>query len=634
MATDNEERETIGNRRRRLAAPPAGWSELPHEFLAAIAARLASPHNVSRFRSVCRKWRSLIPPQNPNFISPNFPRRITAEAKLPFNERHKYDSLFLVSSSVFVVQSVDSPSDFWVLTVEKSNSDNFRVLCPFSRDFAANLSKDFPKSLDLCDFNVTEIAKGYNFRVVIEDQKKYNLGLSYSLIPRRSLICSAYKVIMYPNPKSGFKTVDDFTVVVLYEGGNLAALKSNGRKLWYLCYTGDAHFDDIVLFKGMVCAVDRSGRVYAINEKARVVKTIVNIAIRRGDGVTYDYYMRKRLVESCGDLYLVVWAGVCAQGNAWFKVFKLNEALCRWFEVKHLGDRALFVGFDCCFFVSAREFRGCQPNRVVSQRNCFLRFGGDHISDDFLFEKVSKGVEKVQHLKDSEIMGLKPMHAGFLQSLWHFSTWNPDEEQKLKPDLCSKDAQVEDMKQTVVVNTCLISDTKKAEGGSGVVQSSPTNRAAFHGKEVRSELVPVLEKVWAKYGNIIEQSAIRSSDTIIMALESVAKVINILQNTSANKLTDHQVNYLVSTLSDLQLMQLKVDWLVPFVEKAVALNKSRQLAVALMELEKAKAHVEELKLKLLAESEKPDSGLNLAVVESISASGPIDLDKCLGEGVC
>ncbi|XP_021733525.1 uncharacterized protein LOC110700313 [Chenopodium quinoa] len=335
--------------------------------------------------------------------------------------------------------------------------------------------------------------------------------------------------------------------------------------------------------------------------------------------------MRKRLVESCGDLYLVVWAGVCAQGNVWFKVFKLNEALCRWFEVKHLGDRALFVGFDCCFFVSAREFRGCQPNRVVSQRSCFLRFGGDHISDDYLFERVSKGLEKVQHLKDSEIIGLKPMHAGFLQSLWHFSTWNPDEEQKVKPDLCGKDAQVEDMKQPVVVNT------KKAEGGSGVLQSFPTNRAAFQGKDVRSELVPVLEKVWAKYGNIIEQSAIRSSDTIIMALESVGKVINILQNASANKMTDHQVNNLVSTLSDLQLMQLKVDWLVPFVEKAVALNKSRQLAVALMELEKAKAHVEELKLKLLAESEKPDSRLNLAAVESISA---IDLDKCLGEGVC
>lgn len=166
------------------------------------------------------------------------------------------------------------------------------------------------------------------------------------------------------------------------------------------------------------------------------------------------------------------------------------------------------------------------------------------------------------------------------------------------------------------------------------MQPSETIPATFHGKEVKPELVPVLEKVWAKHGNILEGSAIRSSDTITMASESVAKVINILQNTSASNLSEEQMEYLVSTLSDLQLMQLKVDWLSPFVEKAVALYKSRQLAVALMELEKAKAHVEELKLKLLAESEKPDSGLKIAVVETLSASGPIDFDKCLGEGVC
>lgn len=175
----------------------------------------------------------------------------------------------------------------------------------------------------------------------------------------------------------------------------------------------------------------------------------------------------------------------------------------------------------------------------------------------------------------------------------------------------------------------------------------PPSQTKFQGIVVSSELVPILQKVWVKYGNIDEEFVYsRSCESKSMAFESLAKVINILQTVTVNNLTDDQAQYLVSTLGDLQYMGLELGWLVPFVEKAFVLHKSKPLAAALMEFEeafvlhKSKPLAEALseleKAKARAEEMVKNRKLNRrlgSLFESMLVSELMDLDIYLGEGI-
>ncbi|KAL2935715.1 Ribosomal RNA large subunit methyltransferase K/L [Bienertia sinuspersici] len=158
----------------------------------------------------------------------------------------------------------------------------------------------------------------------------------------------------------------------------------------------------------------------------------------------------------------------------------------------------------------------------------------------------------------------------------------------------------------------------------------------FQAIDVQSDHLPILEKVWTKHGDVLEGSAIHSCDTKTMALASLAKIIIILQTNNGNTLSDDQVQYLCSTFSDLQYMRLKVDWLAPCVENALAIHKSNQLQASLLELEKAKARAEEMEQKFLSEMAEMKRGLDNDIrllTKKMPVSGQIDQKKCLGEGL-
>lgn len=102
-----------------------------------------------------------------------------------------------------------------------------------------------------------------------------------------------------------------------------------------------------------------------------------------------------------------------------------------------------------------------------------------------------------------------------------------------------------------------------------------TSLEKFQGVDVSSELVPVLKKIWDKYGNIIEGHVVRSNGLLTWALESLANIIIILQKITGDSLNNSQAEYLNSTLVDLQLMHFRLEWLVPFVEKAFGISQKQ-----------------------------------------------------------
>ncbi|KNA10274.1 hypothetical protein SOVF_145910 [Spinacia oleracea] len=111
----------------------------------------------------------------------------------------------------------------------------------------------------------------------------------------------------------------------------------------------------------------------------------------------------------------------------------------------------------------------------------------------------------------------------------------------------------------------------------------------FQGVDVRSDFFPYLRKIW-KMHDFFEDHAVRSNGLLTWALESLAKMMIILQNNMGkgkgkSPLNESQAEYLTSTLVDLQSMQFRLDWLVPIVEKALSRYKSKEPGDIVMELQ-------------------------------------------------
>lgn len=145
----------------------------------------------------------------------------------------------------------------------------------------------------------------------------------------------------------------------------------------------------------------------------------------------------------------------------------------------------------------------------------------------------------------------------------------------------------------------------------------------FEALEIRPDLIPVLQKLWEKYGNIIEEHAVCSNGLLTWGLESLAKMLVTLQNNTATSLNEYQADYLKSTLVDLQSMNFKLDWLSPYVERALALHNNKEQVDTMIELEatrsklRAELHELEVRLKEIVGEE----------IENVMASTPLILEN-------
>ncbi|XP_074285259.1 uncharacterized protein LOC141610868 [Silene latifolia] len=176
--------------------------------------------------------------------------------------------------------------------------------------------------------------------------------------------------------------------------------------------------------------------------------------------------------------------------------------------------------------------------------------------------------------------------------------------------------------------------------------SSPTVRhgsdsatAKFEGFDIGPDSVSTLEKIWQKHGNIVENCAVRNTKIIGKALESLATMVHILDDNSALSLSNSQVDYLVSTLLDLRYIRFKVDWLIPFVENAEKLHKSKPLLESLNNLNQLSCQAMERRAVLLDELSKLDVEENkrqeelAKVFKMIPFCGQVNFDKPLGPGL-
>ncbi|KAJ4841614.1 hypothetical protein Tsubulata_004904 [Turnera subulata] len=336
------------------------WADLPKELLEMIGKCLDSRVDVLRFRSVCTSWRATIPlPSFDQEIPPvilKLPRPISAESILSHTTICRLE---ILHQNPAASSPVLPSKPCWLTEVEETRRGQLQLLHPVSHQELVSRS---PIELNLLDFHFVPVIKA--FRVT------WGNGVS---------VFGVNKVVLFPFSASCNK--DEFGILAIYHGGKLGYWKY-GDKEWTLLDDTNFEYDDIIAYKEQFYVVDRWGTVSWIDSALKVVQYSPSL---------YGCGGKKNLVESCGDLYVVDryldgrvkavedYENVVAAGrnNPYgasryrktfpkafdFRVYRLDEDW-GWVDVKSLGDRVFFLGNDCSFSVSSRDFYGGKGNCI------------------------------------------------------------------------------------------------------------------------------------------------------------------------------------------------------------------------------------------------------------------------------
>ncbi|XP_074308463.1 F-box protein SKIP23-like [Silene latifolia] len=352
------------------------WSDLPEELLIPIVDRLENRHDILHVRAVCKEWRRCVSMSllsNKRVLSTILPHKLrTTNPPLLkggasfkdadfYGEEPPITCLILVASSIFLIKPVFNPKlPPWLVTIEELNPGKVFLRRPLSRSEVGEMPRDFPKLLDLSRFEVEEMGKIYSLRS--DDEPNH-------------LFEEEHKVLLLadPNDCNSEFTIGDYTAVVLYDSGSIAAINLGTEKVQQV-FLKARKFDDIVLFKERVYTIDRYGILYLMDntgsDRFKMVK-IVKDSLHSPDGP------KSRLFESCGELYMVrkcmVTRPRLKKKTMGIRVYRMNNDQKNWVEMESIGeDRILFVALDCCFFARTSDFIGWKGNcAVLHKRNSF-----------------------------------------------------------------------------------------------------------------------------------------------------------------------------------------------------------------------------------------------------------------------
>ncbi|CAH2051410.1 unnamed protein product [Thlaspi arvense] len=298
-----------------------------------IAVCLFSVIELKSFRSVCRSWRSSA------FDNP-FRSRPLIELKLldPTENASQQGNAFLSGAAFFRVTPSSSPNQGWLIKSDTDlNSGKFRLLDHFSRIPL----KHRCKSINLLRFNVSEIQEAY----VVHDRRM-------------------------DEPDPGFKRV----VLATVQGGDHAlGVGWDGRirfwsgRIWTILKDQLAEFTDVYgppldeSITGSDCRnlsfVQHGGELY-----------IVDRILKEGDTLDPNVFYVCAVDDDGNQI------GETSPKTIGFKVYKMDEDMGKWVEVKSLGDDAFVMATDTCFSVSAGEFHGCLKNAIYfADKECKIR---------------------------------------------------------------------------------------------------------------------------------------------------------------------------------------------------------------------------------------------------------------------
>ncbi|KAM0939149.1 hypothetical protein DsansV1_C21g0167531 [Dioscorea sansibarensis] len=154
----------------------------------------------------------------------------------------------------------------------------------------------------------------------------------------------------------------DYVIMVI--SMNISDLKywRSGDPSWTRAEILDHKFYDVIWYKGAFCALSMVNEVIGVSLNPDLkFKQIAPPARRTFGNCSYlvdcmgDLLIIKRTTEETYTEHLYTRA---------FSVFKLDEKLMEFIQVKSIGDRALFLGRNSTMAIPASEFPGCLSDSI------------------------------------------------------------------------------------------------------------------------------------------------------------------------------------------------------------------------------------------------------------------------------
>ncbi|KAK3228068.1 hypothetical protein Dsin_007930 [Dipteronia sinensis] len=206
-----------------------------------------------------------------------------------------------------------------------------------------------------------------------------------------------FKCVLSSSPS----LASDYIMMAIHGGGGKLSYIRAGDETWTPIDTWrDIRYEDVTYYKGQFYAVNCLGMVMALNirrDDQREVEQVAELP-RLSEEFTCQFY----IVESAGSL-LVVKRSIrelmdnedenSTYKTVGFKVFNVDLRANRCTEIKYLGYRVLFLGYNSSFSC-ASHLCDCKPNSI-------------YFADDYCeFEEKDGGVGKdmgIYSLEDQSI---------------------------------------------------------------------------------------------------------------------------------------------------------------------------------------------------------------------------------------
>lgn len=357
---------------------PPQWSSLPSDLLFNIASILGTRIDLLSLRAVCNSWRSSLslPPKTPLVKLP-FP----IDSNNPNLNPNRHGHFALSESFSYSLEPINrDPKRTWLIKIQESESGNVILKDPLARHPLAGLDR-LPKVLNLLDYRVKEISKGYYVEFVEQGKAPYP-----SIFVNEMKSCISIKQVAV---SSSFDKIGDdgFVVMVIYNGGKLALWRMGDDKWSSVNDILEGYvYDSVAYSNGKFFAIDVNGLTISI-DPAKASFEIMEVAPAEprsgfGHGDKFKY-----LVKWFSDLFLIekyhedlfYWSESDDEDDYHikFKIYKMNEEECDWVEMDGLKDAVLFLGDGCSFFVWAKDFAWWKGNCICFLNYLFMGAGGD-----------------------------------------------------------------------------------------------------------------------------------------------------------------------------------------------------------------------------------------------------------------
>ncbi|XP_052520145.1 uncharacterized protein LOC128071305 [Budorcas taxicolor] len=313
----------------------ADWAGLQHDLVIEIAERVPSMESYNSLGAVCKSWRDAATKGHLNqkaFEGPWLMHAEKGEEKGSSPEQQQQEGMREFSS----VSLGGKTRKIFLPEASKKR-------CLSCRDWLLVVAED---EIQACLLHPLS-------RVQINLPKLNNLPHYDSMISYN--LHFVEKVVLSADPSS----TSDFIVIVIWGRRNRLGLCKPGDTSWTAMDEWLDPFFDIVYCNNKLYALDWDSRVVTCDVDGQKFHQVF--------ALPPQLIPKKYLVEFW-EKFLIVYRHIDIQEDFYktegFTVFEVNIEDGTSVEVKDLGNKALFLGYNSSFSIECSDFNNCKPNCI------------------------------------------------------------------------------------------------------------------------------------------------------------------------------------------------------------------------------------------------------------------------------